>query len=82
MTHTDLPEPHDTPEPDLGDPKWLCALYGCMWWLWTAVDEARRLAGWQHVMVRPPSRHKPPQPPTWAPVTIDPVGHTEPTLFA
>jgi len=31
---------------------WRCSLYGCMWWLWSAVDGVRGLGGWQHVMVR------------------------------
>jgi len=39
-------------EPHGCELRWRCSLHGCMWWLWSAVDDVRALAGWQHVMVR------------------------------
>lgn len=46
-------------EPGGSAERWQCSLYGCMWWLWAAVDQVSVLAGWQHVMVR---RYTPPAP--------------------
>lgn len=40
-------------EPCAEPSMWVCALHGCMWWMWSAVDRLRGLAGWRHVNIRP-----------------------------